>query len=102
LRWTRGTTVAATAVGALGTELSATVGHLATSDLERVFWDCDFAATKIQVSLDVGAMCAAATHELLRRTFHGDFDLFVSWWRANKQTQHALRATARTAALDEW
>jgi hypothetical protein len=66
-------------------------------DLERLFWDCDFAATRVAVDAATGAACATVTDEMLRRRFQGDFKEFIHWWQANKEAQRAAHAAASVA-----
>ena len=84
------------------TELSQRVSRLFDSELEGLFWHCDFVATKSGVGAEAGAVCASVTDELLRRRFLGNYGAFIAWWQDNKSIQRAARAedASRLSATD--
>lgn len=69
-------------------------------ELERAFWYCDFIATTEGVQATPVAACRFATEQLKKRKFAGNFEEFLSWWRANKPTEHLkLHEERRNDAL---
>ena len=68
-------------------------GRLTPVDLERAFWECDYAVTTSGVGLGEGAMCADIHEELKQRKFAGDFQAMLTWWQQRKVAEH--RAVAR-------
>ena len=71
---------------------------LSTAELERVFWACDYAAGTRGVLAKPVATCSAVFDDLKDARFGGDFDALVTWWRANKDTEHRRIAETRQAA----
>jgi len=68
-------------------------GRLTPVDLERAFWECDYAVTTSGVGLGEGALCADIHEELKQRKFAGDFQAMLTWWQQKKVAEH------RTIAL---
>ena len=58
------------------------------AELEKVFWHCDYVATKRGVLATPMAACKYAMDELKRLKFNGRFNALVEWWRENKVTEH--------------
>jgi hypothetical protein len=58
------------------------------ADLEKVFWHCDYVATKRGVLATPMAACKYAMDELKRLKFNGRFNALVEWWRENKVVEH--------------
>ena len=61
---------------------------LQDSDLEEVFWLCDYAASTGMVDASERAVCAAVTDQLRAERFGGDFQQMLRWWQANKSVRH--------------
>jgi hypothetical protein len=61
------------------------------ADLERAYWDCDYASTVAFMGPDEAAYCSAVFEKLKAEKFGGDFTKFMAWWRANKGVQHKAR-----------
>jgi len=60
-----------------------------TTDLERSFWECDYAATKYGDALEDGTYCAKIYDDVKQRKFSGDFHAMLMWWEQNRLAQHA-------------
>jgi invasion protein IalB len=58
------------------------------SDLEEMFWLCDYAATTGMVDPDERAVCSTITDQLQMDRFGGDFEQMLRWWQANKLLRH--------------
>ena len=73
------------------------------TDLEKVFWTCDYLGTKQGVDMNTAATCGAATDELKRIKFGGDFERLVAWWQLNKAAEHKAveRDSAATASSED-
>ena len=63
----------------------------ANQELENAYWDCDYITTHQAVSLEEGATCGLIYEKLLQEKFKGSFKDFMTWWKANKETQHKLK-----------
>ena len=59
-----------------------------TSELETVFWTCDYAAAKHGVDGNTAILCQVATDELKMKRFGGSFERMLEWWNANKAEQY--------------
>ncbi|OWW22367.1 hypothetical protein [Noviherbaspirillum denitrificans] len=71
---------------------SATLGNLAPGEAEQAYWDCEFAATQMQISLDEAALCSEVYEHLKMVRFDGQFARFLAWWQENKQRELSSRA----------
>ena len=60
-----------------------------TTELETIFWTCDYAAATHGVDGNAGILCASATDELKMKRFGGSFERLLEWWEANKAEQYA-------------
>jgi hypothetical protein len=59
------------------------------AELERVFWECDHAATVYGlIDFGTGMMCGVVTEELRLKKFNADFNAMLSWWRQHKAAEH--------------
>jgi hypothetical protein len=58
------------------------------SDLEELFWLCDYAATTGMVDPSERAACSAITDQLKLERFGGDFEQMLRWWQANRFVRH--------------
>ena len=66
-----------------------------TAEIERMFWDCDHAATTRPMAPIDAMACSVATELFQRVAFGGDFGALLAWWREHKAVEHAKRdATA--------
>jgi hypothetical protein len=68
------------------------------ADLEKVFWHCDYVATKRGVLATPMAACKHALDELKRLKFNGRFSALVEWWRENKVVEHRKVELAERAS----
>ncbi|HTR59267.1 MAG TPA: hypothetical protein VMM27_13900 [Casimicrobiaceae bacterium] len=73
--------------------------QLASVDLERIFWQCDYVANTFGVGLEEGAYCSAIYDEVKKRKFAGDFAAMLAWWQQNKTVEYAALA-ARGRRVD--
>lgn len=79
---------------------STAVGSLAGGELEKAYWDCEFAAIQGQISLDAAAGCSDIYEQLKKHKFGGKFDRFLAWWQANKIRELSSRGTRGQARHD--
>ena len=61
------------------------------AELEKVYWDCDYASITAMLSADDAAVCGTAFEKLKKEKFGGDFSKFMEWWKANKAAEYAKR-----------
>ena len=52
--------------------------------LKLLFLRCSREASRRMLSLDEGALCSAAQDVLKKRSFGGDFNALLSWWRLHR------------------
>ena len=64
----------------------------ALTQVERVFWLCDYVGTTRGVDAAPVDTCVAATEELKNAKFGGDFMALLAWWQGNKPEEHARLA----------
>jgi hypothetical protein len=67
---------------------AAAPGPETIADLEKMFWHCDYVATKRGVLATPMAACKHAMDELKRLKFNGRYSALVEWWRENKVVEH--------------
>lgn len=70
---------------------SSVIGALSPAETEEFYWDCEFAAVQGAIDLDEAAMCSEAYERLKAERFNGDFDLFLVWWKENKEREFSSR-----------
>src|SRR5262245_54416600 len=73
-------------------------GRLTSVDLERAFWECDYAVTTSGMGLGEGAFCADIHEELKQRKFAGDFRAMLTSWQQKKVAEHRAIALRLGAA----
>jgi len=66
-------------------------------EVEKAYWDCEFAAIEGQISLDAAAACSEIYEHLKKHKFDGRFDRFLVWWRENKVREMSSRGGRRQA-----
>lgn len=64
-------------------------------DMERAFWDCDYAATYGVIDLDVAAGCSDIYERLKEEKFGGDFRRVLLWWQENRDNEISSRKLLR-------
>jgi hypothetical protein len=64
-----------------------------SSEVEKAFWQCDYAVTTSGMGLGEGAWCAEISEEFKRRKFAGDFQAMLVWWQQNKAAEYRIAAT---------
>ncbi|HEY0847270.1 MAG TPA: hypothetical protein VGE12_18015 [Noviherbaspirillum sp.] len=67
------------------------VEHWSTAELEKAYWDCEFAAVQGRLELSDAAGCSELYEQLKSDKFHGDFARFLAWWRENKDRELSSR-----------
>ncbi|WP_420474902.1 hypothetical protein [Noviherbaspirillum sp. ST9] len=60
-------------------------------EMEKAYWDCEYAATHGQISLDVAAGCSEIYERLKKHKFGGEFGPFLAWWRENRLREFSAR-----------
>ena len=71
---------------------SAAFGGMPASEVEKVYWDCEFMATEGRISLDHAAGCSELYEHLKKEKFGGEFERFLVWWKANKERERLIRS----------
>jgi len=67
------------------------------TDLEAVYWRCDYATMQGLLDIATAEVCSKATEALRLTRFNGDFELMLAWWQQNKAAAHdALKSQAAT------
>lgn len=70
---------------------SAVLGSLSPEEAEEFYWDCEYAAAHGTIELDEAAVCSEVYERLKAKKFRGDFNLFLVWWKENKQREFSSR-----------
>lgn len=70
---------------------------LAPQALEWQFWLCDYAATRRLLDAGSAAECSAASEELRRGRFRGNFTDMLAWWRNGRAAAHRAVVAAQHA-----
>lgn len=76
------------------------VGMLHDNEMEKVYWDCEFAATRGRISLDDAAACNEVYERLKKLKFDGRFERFFVWWQENKARELSARAAGEQVRDD--
>lgn len=67
----------------------------ADGNMEKVFWHCDYTASRVGVDTGTALACASVFEEVKKEKFGGDFEALLAWWRENKLAEHrALEAAS--------
>jgi hypothetical protein len=77
----------------------ATSGALTSApinELERHYWDCDYASAQSLLDSSSAANCSLVYERLKTEKFHSDFPRFLRWWKTNKEREHAARVSAQS------
>jgi hypothetical protein len=70
---------------------SAALGGIPLAEMEKAYWDCEFAAEQgILDSSDAGN-CSEVYERLNAEKFDNNFQRFLEWWKANKGREYAAR-----------
>jgi hypothetical protein len=69
--------------------LRAKIALFPGEELEKVFWVCDYTATKEGIDSTPMELCSAVFDVVRDLKFGGDFDQLLRWWQQNKQTEHS-------------
>jgi hypothetical protein len=72
---------------------SIAVGNMPLAEVEKAYWDCEFAATKGVITPPQAAACSQIYEYLKKEKFMGDFDRLFAWWRQNKERELSSRMT---------
>lgn len=70
---------------------STILGNLSPQEVEEFYWDCEFAAAQGTIDLDEAAVCSEVYERLKAKKFRGDFNLFLVWWKENKEREFSSR-----------
>ena len=65
------------------------------TQLEDIFWTCDYVATTRGVDATPMRECALATRELRRVKFDNSFQRMLAWWQEHKPVEHDKRRRQR-------
>lgn len=77
------------------------VAKLSEAELKAAYWKCDLASMTGMLDAGEAAACSTVYERLLITlnpvgTNHERYASFMTWWRANKDVEHAkLKATPR-------
>jgi hypothetical protein len=63
----------------------------ANLDIEKTYWDCDYATTQTLAGFEEAAICSTVFEKLKADKFKGSFQDFMVWWKANKEREYASR-----------
>lgn len=80
---------------------STTIGNMSPAEVEKSFWDCEFAATQGAIDLDEAAACNVIYEHLKTDKFLGDFERFLVWWKENKNRELSSRMKLRQLRRDQ-
>ncbi len=64
-------------------------------DVEKTFWDCDYATTQAMAGPEEAAICSAVFEKLKADKFKGSFQDLMVWWKANKEREYKARAAKK-------
>lgn len=64
---------------------------MASIEVEKNYWDCEFIATQGILDLGGAATCSTIYERLKMEKFRGDFKRFFIWWQENKERELSSR-----------
>ena len=67
-------------------------GERDTAEVQRQFWRCDHADTRVLLDFETAARCSRVTEEFRKLRFGDDHHAFLAWKRAHKAAEHAALA----------
>jgi hypothetical protein len=70
-------------------------GNALSLEVEKAYWDCEYAALQGAVDLDDAAACNDNFERLKKHRFHGSFQHFHAWWQKNKNREMSARERTR-------
>jgi len=56
-----------------------------------IYWNCDWAASRAMIPRDYIMPCIEVTETVKREKFGSDWNLYLEWWRANRDREYADR-----------
>jgi len=56
-----------------------------------IYWHCDWAASRAVLPNTQIMPCIEATEIVKREKFGGDWNMYLEWWRANRDREYADR-----------
>jgi hypothetical protein len=68
-----------------GPAIPVALQQLSVTDLKAVYLGCERSASRSVLGPGDAATCSIAFEELKRRAFDGNFENFLTWWRAQAQ-----------------
>ncbi|HJV50388.1 MAG TPA: hypothetical protein VJ652_02950 [Noviherbaspirillum sp.] len=79
-------------LAALAVAASTTVEDVPLVEIEKHYWDCDYAVRQTLLDFSDAEHCSRVFERLKKEKFSGDFHTFLAWWQANKDREYAVRA----------
>jgi hypothetical protein len=91
-------------VGLLGAreQILAQLERMPEGRLKALFLRCSREAEQRQFGLDEGAMCSMASDAIKRRSFGGNFDALLAWWRVHRDDPDEEGHVADPLALEPY
>ena len=60
------------------------LSSLSVAELKAIYLECDQLASTSFLDFDTAANCSMVSEELLERSFGGNFDQMLEWWRSTR------------------
>lgn len=67
----------------------------AGTELDTLFWDCEYATTRTVLDSDEAAFCSQVYERLKAEKFRGSFSELLTWWRKTKEIEYTKRMKKR-------
>jgi hypothetical protein len=58
---------------------------LPVAELKAIYLECERLAATVVLDLETAAHCSMVSEELLKRSFGGNFDEMLKWWRSTRK-----------------
>jgi hypothetical protein len=55
------------------------------AELKAIYLECERLAATVVLDLETAAHCSMVSEELLKRSFGGNFDEMLKWWRSTRK-----------------
>jgi hypothetical protein len=62
------------------------IRSLSVAELKAIYLECERLASNAVLDLTSAAYCSMVSEELLERSFGGNFEQMLNWWRSTRQT----------------
>ena len=69
--------------------------HVAEADLKSQYLSCARVSSQRMLGMDEAAVCSIVAEVLKKRSFGGDFDALLAWWRLHRDEPVAAEAGGR-------